>query len=156
MEDPSQGTLIIGSLSSHNYGQRHRRKVRFKLSNFFRVVQFYKCRRSKFRKRRIISRRRKGYRSPNLWTSQSCFLSSKGFSECKHLFIDKPMVITEPTVTSTRLLGLGLRLYLSNMQRMLTKVFLGSPKRKALRQGDVKLVISRPRLFKRWIALSIG
>ena len=66
------------------------------------------------------------------------------------------MVITEPTVTSTRLLGLGLRLYLSNMQRMLTKVFLGSPKRKALRQGDVKLVISRPRLFKRWIALSIG
>ena len=34
------------------------------------------------------------------------------------------MVITEPTVTSTRLLGLGLRLYLNNMQRMLTKVFL--------------------------------
>ena len=71
------------------------------------------------------------------------------------------MVITEPTVTSTRLLGLSLRLYLNNMQRILTKVFLGSPKieharERLCRQGDVKLVISRPRLFKLWIALFSG
>ena len=37
-------------------------------------------------------------RSPNSWTSQSCFLSSNWFYECVHPFIDKPMVITEPTV----------------------------------------------------------
>ena len=39
------------------------------------------------------------------------------FFECKHLFIDKPMVITEPNVLSAR--GLGSKLYPSNMPRML-------------------------------------
>ena len=33
-----------------------------------------------------------------------------GIFECKHPFIDKPMVITEPTVASAWLLGLGLKL----------------------------------------------
>ena len=41
------------------------------------------------------------------------------FFECKHMFIDKPMVITEPTVPSAR--GLGSKLYPSNMPRMLNK-----------------------------------
>lgn len=36
--------------------------------------------------------------------------------ECEHLFIDKPMVITEPTVPSARL-----KLVPSNMQYMLYK-----------------------------------
>ena len=59
-------------------------------------------------------------RSPIFWTSQSCFLSSNWFFfECKHLFIDKPMVITEPTVPSAR--GLGSKLYPSNMTRILNK-----------------------------------
>ena len=41
--------------------------------------------------------------------------------ECEHVFIDKPMVITEPAVASTRLLGLGSKLYPSNMPCMLNK-----------------------------------
>ena len=39
----------------------------------------------------------------------------------EHLFIDKPMVITEPNVLSAPLLGLGSKLYPSNVQRMLNK-----------------------------------
>ena len=30
-------------------------------------------------------------RSPNFWTSQSCFLLSNWFLECELPFIDKPM-----------------------------------------------------------------
>ena len=41
------------------------------------------------------------------------------FFECKLLFKDKPMVITEPTIPSAR--GLGSKLYPSNMPRMLNK-----------------------------------
>ena len=47
-----------------------------------------------------------------------------GIFECKHPFIDKPMVMTEPTVASAWLLGLGLKLpsiSLLNMPRMLNK-----------------------------------
>ena len=55
-------------------------------------------------------------RSPNVWTSQSCLLSSTWFFECVHLFINKPkMVITEPAVPSARLLGLTAKLYPSNI-----------------------------------------
>ena len=43
------------------------------------------------------------------------------FFKPEHPFIDKPMVITEPVVQSEWLLGLGSRLYPSNMQRMLNK-----------------------------------
>jgi len=43
------------------------------------------------------------------------------FFECEHPFIDKPMVITEPAVPSTQLLGLGSKLYPSNMLCMLNK-----------------------------------
>ena len=49
------------------------------------------------------------------------FSRQTGFFKPEHPFIDKPMVITEPAVPSARLLGLGSRLYPSNMQRMLNK-----------------------------------
>ena len=39
-------------------------------------------------------------------------------SECEHRFIDKPTVVTEPTVPSARLKGLGSKLYPK------TKIFL--------------------------------
>ena len=43
------------------------------------------------------------------------------FFECEHPFIDKPMILTEPAVPSTQLLGLGSKLYPSNMLCMLNK-----------------------------------
>ena len=43
------------------------------------------------------------------------------FLECEHRFIDKLIAITEPAVASRRLLGLGSKLYPSNMGRMLNK-----------------------------------
>ena len=49
------------------------------------------------------------------------FSRQTGFFKPEHPFIDKPMVITEPAVPSARALGLGSRLYPSNMQRMLNK-----------------------------------
>ena len=61
---------------------------------------------------------------PVIWTSQPCFLSSNCyffFLECEHRFIDKLIAITEPAVASRRLLGLGSKLYPSNMGRMLNK-----------------------------------
>ena len=60
-------------------------------------------------------------RSLNFWTSQSCFPRQTGFIECEHPFIDKPMVINEPAVASAWFLGLGPKLYLSNMPHMLNK-----------------------------------
>ena len=36
--------------------------------------------------------------SSHFWTSQSCSVSSNWFSKCKHLFIDKPMITTEPAL----------------------------------------------------------
>ena len=41
------------------------------------------------------------------------------FFVCELLLIDKPMVTSEPAVTSAQLLGLGSKLYHSNMQHML-------------------------------------
>ena len=49
-------------------------------------------------------------------TSQSCFPVLNWFYECEHRFVNKPMVIAEPTVPSVRLLGLGSRLYPSNLE----------------------------------------
>ena len=49
------------------------------------------------------------------WTSQSSFIKRK------YPFIDKLMVMTDPIVPHGRLLGLGSKLYDSNMQRMLNK-----------------------------------
>ena len=46
-------------------------------------------------------------RSLNFWKSQSCFLSWNCFFQCKHLFIDKSMVRSKPTVPDTGLLGLS-------------------------------------------------
>ena len=58
---------------------------------------------------------------PNFWTSQSCFLSSNWFFEFEHLFIDKPMVITDPVAVGVRVLGLGSKLNPTNVPRMLNK-----------------------------------
>ena len=69
----------------------------------------------------LIASRLWSRRSPNVWASQSCFLLSNWFFECEHLFIGKPMVITKPAVPRARLLGLGSKLYPSNMQRILNK-----------------------------------
>ena len=44
-----------------------------------------------------------------------------GFFNCEHLFIDKPMVITESSVSSAQLLGLGSKLHSSNIQQMINK-----------------------------------
>ena len=60
------------------------------------------------------------------WTSQSCLLSSNWFFKCRHQFIDKPIIIIEPAVPNTLLLGLGLKLYSSNMQGMLNEVVINS------------------------------
>ena len=43
--------------------------------------------------------------------SVPCLLTSNRFFECAHPIIDKPMVITEPTVLSARLLGLGSKFF---------------------------------------------
>ena len=43
-----------------------------------------------------------------------------GLFECKHLFIDKPMVITKPAVPNARL-GLGSKLYPAKMLRLVNK-----------------------------------
>ena len=60
--------------------------------------------------------------NPNFWTSQSCFLSSNWFFDCKRLFIDKQVIVTGPAVPlGTRLLDLGSKLFPSNIQRMLNK-----------------------------------
>ena len=47
----------------------------------------------------------------------------RGLFECKHLFIDKPMVITKPAVPAvpTARRGLGSKLYPIKMLRMLNK-----------------------------------
>ena len=58
------------------------------------------------------------YSSPNVCSSQYCFLSSNSFFEWEHLFTNNPMVKTIPRA---RLLGLELNLYPSNKQRMLSK-----------------------------------
>ena len=59
------------------------------------------------------------------WTSQSSSLST-GFQKVSiRLLNNECLVITEPAVTSARLLGLGSKLYPSNMQRMLNKDFTG-------------------------------
>ena len=55
---------------------------------------------------------------PEHWTSLSCFPVLNWFYECEHRFVNKVMVIAEPTVPSARLSGLGSMLYPSNMPRM--------------------------------------
>ena len=42
------------------------------------------------------------------------FFCLTGLFECEHPFIDKPIVITEPTVASTGLLGLSSKLHPSD------------------------------------------
>ena len=61
---------------------------------------------------------RQDFEVANFWTSQSWFLSSNLFSECQYPLIDKPMLIIKPTVPSTRLLGMGPKLYPSNKQHI--------------------------------------
>ena len=63
------------------------------------------------RKWEALPESRQDFEVANFWTSQSCFLSSNLFSECQYPLIDKPMLIIKPTVPSTRLLGVGAKLY---------------------------------------------
>ena len=49
------------------------------------------------------------------------FSHQTGSFECEHLFIDKPMVPTEPAKANSQLLGLGSKLHPSNMYCMLHK-----------------------------------
>ena len=51
------------------------------------------------------------------------FSRQTGFFESEHPFIDKPMVVSEPAVASAWLLGLGSKLYPSNMPRMLNTLY---------------------------------
>ena len=64
-----------------------------------------------------------GRRSPNFWTSQSCFLSSNWFfffsSASIRLLINWWSQLAD--VPSARLLGMGFELYSRNMPRMLNK-----------------------------------
>ena len=67
-------------------------------------------------------------RSPNFWTSQSCFLSSNRFFQCERPFSDKTdgynwARCTMKTKMAARsgILGLGSRLYPGNMQRIFNK-----------------------------------
>ena len=76
------------------------------------------------------------------WTSQSFFLSSNWFFECRHQFIDKPIIIVEPAVPSTLLLGLGSKLYPSNMQGMLNEDVINSC-RIFLKKGFAGKVVQR-------------
>ena len=62
------------------------------------------------------------HRSPNCWTSQYCFLSSNlCFQMRASIFFYKSTVINQPAVASWRLLGMGSKLYPSNMPCMLSK-----------------------------------
>ena len=70
------------------------------------------------RKWEALPESRQDFEVANFWTSQSCFLSSNLFSGCQYPLIDKPMLIIKPTVPSTRLLGMGPRLYPSNKQHI--------------------------------------
>ena len=49
------------------------------------------------------------------------FSRQTGLLECEHPLIYKPMLISEPAVPSTRLLGLSSRPYPNSMSRMLNK-----------------------------------
>ena len=65
-------------------------------------------------------------RRPNFWTSQSCFLWSNWFFECEHLIyflINRWLQLNLLYILSTGPLGLGSKVYPSNMQRMLNKGF---------------------------------
>ena len=75
-------------------------------------------------------------RSPNIWTSQSCFASSNWFSKCEHLFFNK-LVITEPAVPSARLLGLHSPLWgcVGDWVELVVKVHCGTVLEDALQHG---------------------
>ena len=62
-----------------------------------------------------------GRRSPNVWACKSCFLSPNCFFRCELSVYCYSLVITEPAVVSARLLGLGSKLCVSNVPRMLNK-----------------------------------
>ena len=76
-------------------------------------------------------------RSPNIWTSQSCFASSNWFSECEHPFFNK-LVITEPAVPSAWLLGLHSPLWgcAGDRDEMVVKVHCGTVFEDAFQHGS--------------------
>ena len=59
--------------------------------------------------------------SPTFGLADLVFSRQTGLFECEHPFIDKSMVITDPTIPSARLLVLGSKMYLSNIHGMLNK-----------------------------------
>ena len=66
------------------------------------------------------------------------------FFVCELLLIDKPMVTSEPAVTSAQLLGLGSKLYHSNMQHMLNEDntrFIQSPSRVRQNRGSERKAV---------------
>ena len=85
---------------------------------------------------RAWSRRRKGgpawiasilwsLRSPNFWTVQSCFLSAKCFfffSDSIHLLINRWSNWSWVRCTKLKAVGLGLKLYPSNMTSLYPKI----------------------------------
>ena len=72
--------------------------------------------------RRLCLNRVKPFKSPRPELLHKSILFS-GFFECKHSFIEKPIITTEPAVPSSQLLGLGSKLYASSIQCMLIKDF---------------------------------
>ena len=84
-------------------------------------------------------------RSRNFWTSQSCFLPSNWFTECEHLFTDKPTIITELAVLSARLLDLSSKFFkISRVSRFFSihaeslSTTPKSSKRKKLSSGELR------------------
>ena len=81
------------------------------------------------------------------------------FFEYEHLFIDKPMVINKPAVASTRLLGLGSKLYPSSMRRMLNKDltrFVQSLSRVCPKNVRDKTTSSQGLSHKKWEGRALG
>ena len=66
------------------------------------------------------------------------------FFNCKHLFIDKPIVIVEPAVASTQLLGVGWKLYPTKILLDSCRVFLEYTK---IEKAKERLFWSVPRLL---------
>ena len=75
------------------------------------------------RKRRICRNSVEPLKSPkpNFRLANLVFSRQTGLFECEHPFIDKSMVVTDPTIPSARLLVLGWKMYLSNIQGTLNK-----------------------------------
>ena len=118
MEDPGEG-LGVPALPPYFWTKQRPERPK---KNFFKTASplpppptYLKV---WIRKWEALPESRQDFEVANFWTSQSCFLSSNLFSGCQYPLIDKPMLIIKPTVPSTRLLGMGPKLYPSNKQHI--------------------------------------